>query len=139
MARGYIKRGGEYKSYGWSGGKFYKWRVYLNPETGWVSVSFIGKNNSKFSSPYSPDLKWSTVFDDPNEWNVLLAEIESEVAKQKKKFPEKYKEQKSDGLRKINFGLKYHKKWYNLPLMKEWIDQIIPELRKREKDLELLK
>jgi hypothetical protein len=124
MGRAFIKTSGRHSAsnpYCWHGGAFYKWRVYLN-EGGWVKVEFT--------------------FDDSRDWDRLVEDMMKELARQKKKFPDKWKEQKSQCVRSVNFtkrndAIRAKRSFDNFQILqmekvKEWTDFVLPLARKRK-------
>jgi len=134
MGRTFIKTSGRQTSaypYCWHGGPFYKWRVYIG-QSGYVNAEFIGKSWSGVRSIYCHTLKQEITFDDPKDWDRLVEDMMKELYKQKKKSPDKWKEQKTQCIRSINQNKEYN---YQIPQkekVKEWMDFVLPLARKRK-------
>lgn len=144
MGRAFIKTSGYHTSaypYSWHGGNFYKWRVYTT-QYGNVVAHFRGKNWSGSRSVYDHRLKQEITFDDPKDWDRLVEDMLKELSRQKKKFPDKWKEQKSQCIRSINLDKKEDAKrakrnFDNYQILqkervKEWMDFVLPLARKRK-------
>lgn len=132
MARKYEHTEGTFKDAWNHDTKFTKWRVYLDHKSGWVRMDMYGKRSSSHTTPFDPLLKYEVKFSDDATWEVFHREMENEIAKQKKKFPEKWKEQKSKAIKNINWIKKMYPETYKKEKVINWINELLPQLRKRK-------
>ena len=134
MSYRYIHEGGRYKSpyeaYGDSSHSFYKWRIYLT-KNGWIRADYIGKYNSRCSG-FELDFLFMINFNNESQVEIYKETFKALIKKQYKKFPDIWKSQKTEMIQRVNYFKKYHKFQYEKPITQEWLNEMLPIIRKRK-------
>lgn len=120
--------GGTYDFAGKS--KFKQWRVYLN-ESHYALIYFYQKRNSLYTNVYWVELYESVKFDNPKDYDVLRKEIEGILERQKRLYPQQFKDQKKRALSGIKYMMKNYPKIFENENIAKHTQELIKFLRKR--------
>jgi hypothetical protein len=110
---------------------FDEWRVYM--KNGWIRSTFRKSNGRsiKWNSPFDCYLKEEINFDDPNGWKQLEDEFNVLLEKQKIKYPEQHKNQKSSTIKEINWRKKNWPSKMSIESIAKYTEYLLSICRKR--------
>ena len=115
---------------------FEEWRMYI--KEGFIRVVFRKKNGRRclFTSPFCPYIKENTgdTFSpkmNGTEWQILDEEFKILFERQKTKYPQQHKKQKSDTIKDINYKRKHSSYKFSITQTETWTNYLLSICRKR--------
>ncbi len=122
---------GRVKSIGGGFIPFNKMKVIYNQQSKLIRILIVGRRYSRTGPPYEIDL-----LDDLDITDEMIQELKKQVLfcyeKQKRLSFENWKKQKSWGIESYNYHKKHWPSDLDKPRVKEWVEFILPLLRKRK-------